>query len=110
MLGDECPKSREAEHLAVGVMGLYEAVAVEQCCLALLKDYLVLLIAHPRHKPQGHPPRPQFLSGAVTVEVRQVVAGVGVSQGTPLRVEDGVEASYEHVGGDAGNERFVDPL
>src|SRR5919199_1587469 len=38
------------------------------------------------------------------------MACVGVPQVTPFGVENGIEAGDEHVGGYAGNERFVDSL
>ena len=34
MLGDERSKLRKAEHSALGVMGLYQSVAVEESCFA----------------------------------------------------------------------------
>src|SRR5215212_4764594 len=89
-------------------MGLYKTVAVEQGRLAKIEHYLVLLVAHTRHKPQGHPSRPHLLGVAATVKVGHVVARVGISQATACGVEDGVEAGDEHVVRYAGNERFVD--
>src|ERR671920_1886025 len=92
-------------------MSLYEAIAVEQCCLASIERYLLLLIIHAGHEAQGHPPGPQFFGIATTTtQVRQVVARVGVAQGSPLGVEDGVEAGDEHVGRDASDQRLVDPI
>src|SRR5215211_7649356 len=90
------------------MVGLYQTVAVEQCCLPSIEHYLLLLVFHPRHKPQGHPSGPQLLGDAATVKVGHVVARVGISQATAFGVEDGVEAGYEHVGRYAWNERFVD--
>src|SRR5215218_4852215 len=110
MLGYKRPKPRKAEHLAFRVVGLYQTVAIEEGCLAAIQDYLLLLITHLRHEPQGHSPSLQFLGLTVTVEVGQVVACVGVSQGTALWVEDGVEAGDEHVGWDTSHQRLVDPL
>src|SRR5829696_1487969 len=43
MLGDERPKPREAEHLALGVVGLYQTVTVEQSRLVCLQGDLLLL-------------------------------------------------------------------
>src|SRR5215212_394470 len=97
MLGYKRPKLRKAEHLAFRVVCLYQTIAIEEGCLAAVQDYLLLLITHRRHEPQGHPPSPQFLGVTVTVEVGQVVARVGVAQAAALRVEDSVEAGYEHV-------------
>src|SRR5215213_4414532 len=51
VLSDERTKLRKAEHLTLRVMSLYEAVAVEQCCLARIEHYLLLLVAHARHEP-----------------------------------------------------------
>ena len=38
------------------------------------------------------------------------MAGVGVGEATALGLKDGVEAGDEHVGGDASQQRLVDPL
>src|SRR5215213_10340878 len=111
MLSYERPKPREAEHLTLRVVGLYQPVAVEQCCLALLEHYLVLLVAHPRHDPQGHAPGPQLLAFASTApkHIGQVVAGVGVADASALGIEYAIEAGNEHVGGDAGKQCLIDP-
>src|SRR5215211_2258451 len=58
MLADECTQPRKAEHLPLGVMGLNQAVSVEESAIALLEYYLLLLIAHLRHQTQGHTPCP----------------------------------------------------
>src|SRR5215211_2332623 len=97
MLGDERPQPREAEHLALGVMGLYQPVGVEEGRLAAFQDYLLLLITHTGHKPQGHAPSPQFVCAALSAQVGQVVASVGVEESTAFWLEDGIEAGYEHV-------------
>src|ERR671914_1968804 len=78
VLGNECPQPREAEHLALRVVGLYQSIAVEQCYLASIEFDLLLLVAHAWHKPKGHPSRPQLLCLTVTAaQVGQVVASVG---------------------------------
>src|SRR5215207_1732734 len=110
MLGYKRPKPRKAEHLAFRVVCLYQTVAIEEGYLTAIQDYLLLLITHLRHEPQGHPPSLQFLGVTVTVEVGRVVACVGVSQGSALWVEDGVEAGYEHVLRDACQQCLVDLL
>src|SRR5215208_1906120 len=85
MLSNERPQPREAELLTLRVVGLYQTVAVEQCCLALLEHYLLLLVVDPQHKAQGHPPGPEFFGIATMPQVGQVVARVGVSQAIALR-------------------------
>src|SRR5919112_2409960 len=90
-------------------MGLYQSVAIEEGYFASLQDGLLLLIAHLWHEPQGHSPSLQLLGVTVAaVEVGRIVAGVGVSQGTALWVEDGVEAGDEHVLRDACQQCLVD--
>src|ERR671911_468030 len=69
------------------------AIAVEESDLIRLEHHLLLLVAHPQHKAQGHPPGPEFFGIATMLQVGQVVARVGVSQATALRVEDAIEAS-----------------
>jgi len=51
MLRHESTKPREAEHLTSKVMSLYQPVTVKQYCLAGSQNDL--LIAPPRHEPQG---------------------------------------------------------
>src|ERR687893_464188 len=76
----------------------------EEYALPNIEFDLLLLVAHPRHESQGHPPGPQFFGIATTTtQVRQVVARVGVAQGSALWVEDGVEAGYKHIRGDVDN-------
>ena len=59
VLGDKPPKPREAEHLAFGVVGLYQPIAVEERLPRAHRSIdLLLLIAHARHEPKGHPPSP----------------------------------------------------
>ena len=88
----------------------YQPIAVEQDAPTLFEGGFSLLIAHPWHKPKRHPSGPKFLGLTVTMQVRQVVACVGVAQGSALGVENGVETGYEHVGGDVGGQRVVDPF
>ncbi len=64
---DERTKPREAEHLTLRVVGLYQTVAVEKGCFASIKHYLLLLVAHAWHKPQRHPPSPRLLCLAITM-------------------------------------------
>src|SRR5215217_4661599 len=101
VLGDERTKPRKAEHLTLRIVGLYQPVGVEQDAFAVIEFDLLLFVFHPRHKPKGHPPSPQFLGVATTPEVGQVVASVSVAQASALGFQDGVEAGYEHVGRDA---------
>src|SRR5215216_1613516 len=104
MLGDERPQTRKAEHLAHGVMSLYQPVTVEQCCFASLQDYLLLLVVHRWHKAQGHTPSPKFLSVATaTAHIGQVVACVGVAQAAALWVQDAIEAGDNQVGRHVGD-------
>ncbi len=88
-------------------MGLYQPIAVEEHAISGREGFLPLLVVHPRHKPQGHTPGPEFGRQAFVPAARKVVTGVGVSQPTLLRIEDSVEAGNEHVGRNVGKEDFV---
>src|SRR5918994_706870 len=59
MLADKRSQPRETEHLAFGVVSLYQPVAVEQCCLASLDDDLHLLVADAGHESQGYLCKPR---------------------------------------------------
>jgi hypothetical protein len=93
MLRDEPPWPRKAEHLTMRVVRLNRPIAVEESDLIRLEYRLHLLVAHPQHKVQGHPPGSEFFGIATMPQVGQVVVRVGVSQATALRVEDAIEAS-----------------
>src|SRR5215213_6507699 len=90
-------------------MCLYQPVAVEQDALASLQGDLLLLIAHRRHKSQGHPPSPQFLGSATMPQVGQIVPSVGVGKMAALGVEDAIEAGDKRARGYVRDQRFVDP-
>src|SRR5215216_358684 len=110
MVGNQRPKPGKAEHLAYGVMGLYQTVTVEQRCLAVLKHYLLLLVVHPWHQSQGHTPSPQLYGITThTAQVGEIVTCVGVGEVTALWLKDGVEAGDEHVGWYTCQHRLVDP-
>src|SRR5918995_6048308 len=108
MLCDECPQPGEAEHLAFGVMGLDEAVAVEEGGIASIEHYLLLLIAHAGHEPQRHPPRPQLVGLAIMSPAREALSCVGVEKASALWVEDAIEAGDEHARGYVRDQRLVD--
>src|SRR3712207_6114595 len=85
VLRDQPPEPREAEHLAFGVVGLDQAVAVEEDAIAGLQHGFLLLVGHPGHQPQRHPPRPKLLGlSVVPPTTREVVPGVGVAQASAL--------------------------
>src|SRR5829696_1159345 len=110
MVGNQRPKPGKAEHLAYGVVGLYQTVTVEQRCLAVLKHDLLLLVAHPWHQSRGHPPGPQLFGITThTAQVGEIVSCVGVGEVTALGLEDGVEAGYEQGEWDTSSQRFVAP-
>src|SRR5919107_4297925 len=89
MFGNERPKPWEAEHLAFGVVGLYQPIAVEEGADTGFQGRFLLFIIHPRHDPQRHPPRPQFVGLAVVApRAGEVVAGVGVTQASALWIEE----------------------
>src|SRR5215203_3269336 len=109
MLGDESTKSREAEHLAFGVVGLYQAVAVEEGAVASIEHDLVLLVVHAQHKAQGHPSRSELLGVVASPHIGQVMSSVCVPQATALGVEDTIEAGDKHVGWYVYDQRVIDP-
>src|ERR687889_1148135 len=108
-LRDQPPQPRNAEHLAFGIMGLDEAVTVEEGGIAGLQHSLLLLIARTRHEPQRHPPRPQLLGLAVMSPAWEALSGVGVEKASALGVEDAIEAGDERARGYLRDQRLVDP-
>src|SRR5215203_801521 len=110
MLADECTQPRETKHLPLRIVSFYQPIAVEEGTLASLHDGLLLLITHPWHEAQGHSSCPQLIGVTIAVEVRQVVACVGVGEATALGLKDGVEAGDKHVLRYACQQRLVDPL
>src|SRR5918911_2252770 len=109
----------KAKHLILWGVGLHQPITIEEHALSLLNHYLLLLVAHPRHKPQRHPRGPQLLghnhlycspllttttgdttttSGSGSSSVGEVVASVCIHKTPTLWLEDGIEAGDEHVG------------
>src|SRR5215204_3851483 len=109
MLRDQPPQPRNAEHLAFGVMGLDQAIAVEEGAIAFLQHSLLLLITRAGHEPQRHPPRPQLVGLAVMSPAREALSGVGVEKASALGVEDAIEAGDERARGYVRDQRLVDP-
>ena len=105
------PATAEAEHVAYRVVRLDEAVTVEQDALALLQDYLLLLVAHPRQEPQRRIPVALSSSAPSLRPARRRRADRvprwrrrdGRSRG-----RDRVQAGDEHVGWYVGDEDVVD--
>jgi hypothetical protein len=83
---------------------------VEQDALAGGEVDLVLLVGHPWHGAQRHPPRPKLRYPACGRRVGEVVASVRVAQLSGGCVEHRVEAGDEHVRGDVGVQPVVCPL
>src|SRR5918994_1432535 len=103
-------KPGKAEQISLRVVGFYQAVAVEEGALANTEDYLILLVARLRHEPKRHSPGSKFLRLATVPHIGQVVSGVGEGHTAAPGIEDGVEASYEHIGRDIRHQGVVDPF
>src|SRR5215208_1119316 len=108
VLRDQPPQPRKAEHLALEVMGLDQAIAVEKGAIAGLQRCLLLLIGYAGHEPQRHPPRSQLVGLAVMLPARKVVSGVGVEKASALWIENTIEAGDERARGYVRDQRLVD--
>src|SRR5215211_2588348 len=91
-------QTREAEHLALRIVGLYQPITVEQEVVPRGENGLFLLVEHARHQAERHPSRPQLVDLSVVPLAGGVVSGVRVDEPAALRVEDPVEAGDECVG------------
>src|SRR5215210_8601797 len=109
MFRGEPLESWRAEHLAVRVVGLHEPLAVEQNAVPLSQKVTALFVAHAGHQAQGHSPRSELSCMFTTPQVRQVMPSVGVTEASALWIQESVEASDKHIGGDTDRQRLVDP-
>ncbi len=107
--GHRLAQAREAVHLAGRVVGLDEAVRVEQDVAARRDDALGLLVADARQQAERHPGRAQLDDAVVGADVGQVVAGVGHDDPAGLRLEDREQAGDEHAGRHLRHEQLVGP-
>ena len=107
MLAQEIPKARVSKHLTVGVMRFYEPVGVQENSLSRFEDSLFLFVAHLRHKTQRHPSRAKICGCIFAAAAGEAVSSVGVEELSTLGIEDGIEASDEHVRSDACQQRLV---
>src|SRR5690242_4670658 len=97
---DECGSPRvlaeqglevmRAEHFSVGVVGLYQAVAVEKDAFSRLQAGFVFLVAHAGHQAKRHAGGAQFRDTSAGLSIGQVVSRVGVVQPPAERIEDSV--------------------
>src|SRR5215211_6356879 len=71
MLSHQRLQTREAEHLTFWIMSLYEPIAVKEGPVTSLQHDLLLLVGHPCHESQRHPPRTQLLGIATTPNIGQ---------------------------------------
>jgi hypothetical protein len=44
----------------------------------------------------------------VAITAREIVSGIGVEEVSALRLKDGIEAGYKHVGRDPSQQHLVD--
>src|SRR5215211_7819528 len=100
-------KPREAEHLALWVVCLYQPITVEQEVVPLGENDFFLLVEHARHQSERHPSRPQLVDLSVVSPAGGVVAGVGVDETAALWVEDAIEAGDERAWRDVGIQDLV---
>jgi hypothetical protein len=82
MLSNKRLQPREAEHLALGVVSLYQPVAVEESTLANIEQDLLLLVTHPRHETEG---QPLALSSSAILppEMRRIEVGPSCRRPSP---------------------------
>ena len=110
VVGHALLEAREAEHLALGVVRLDDAVGVQEQRVAGLQDGLLLLVGHAGHQAERHAAGAQLLGAVGGLDVGQVVAGVGEAEVAGLGVEHAVEAGDEHLLRHVGAEVLVDAL
>ena len=109
-IGDVLDETGRAEHLALGPVGLGDAVAVEQQAVSGAHHRLVLLVGHAGKEPERHALRSQLHRPVGGACVRQVVTRVRIAHVTRGRVEHEVEARDEHLLRDIRAEEIVDAL
>ena len=96
--GHRLAQAREAVHLLVRVVGLDEAVRVEQDVAARGDDALGLLVVDVRHESERHAGRAELDDAVVRADVGQVVPGVGHDDPARLGLQDREQAGHEHPG------------
>ena len=110
VVGDALLEAREAEHLAVGVVRLDDAVGVQEQGVAGLEHGLLLLVGHAGHEAERHAAGAQLVRAVGGLDVGQVVAGVGEAEVAGLGVEHAVQAGDEHLLRHVRAEVLVDAL
>ena len=79
-VGQRLLEPREAEHRALRVVRLDDAVGVQQHAVARREDRLLLLVGHAGHQAERHAAGAQLVDALGGLDVGQVVAGVGEPQ------------------------------
>src|SRR5215217_3887730 len=66
---DQPPKTREAEHVAFGVVSFHQPIAVEQEIIARGENGFFFLVRHVRHQAERHAPRSELLFVATPLRI-----------------------------------------
>src|SRR5215217_9697788 len=101
--------SRGKPNISRWVMGLDQAIAVDDDVISWCEDGVLLLIPYARHEPQWHPPRSHLVCLAVVSPARKVVACVSVDKASTFWVEDAIEAGDERTRRYVSNQCIVNP-
>src|ERR1700674_1696846 len=96
MLFEQCLETRSIEHLAPGVMGLYQAITIEEEALSRSDGDLILLVTATGQHPKRHTCGPEFRDAIAATPIWQVLPCIGVEQPPAFGIEQCIEASDKH--------------
>ena len=88
VIGHQLLHARESEHLALGVVGFRQTVALEKDRIPGCELNLIFLVAHIGHEPERHSGGLEFYHSAIRSLEGQAMTCISEPQGPRLWVED----------------------
>src|SRR5438876_961679 len=108
MLFEQGFETRKTEHFMLGVMGLHQAVSIEEEALSRCDGDFMLIVAGTGHHSKRHACCPEFRDATLLTSIRQVMSCIGISHEPTCWIENGIETGDKHHGRDFCIEQFVD--
>src|SRR6266516_4591202 len=106
---EQCLQTRSVEHLTTGIMGLYQAITVEEEALSMCQHNFMFLVARARHHPKRHTGRPEFCGAPSVSTIGRFMPRVGIVEPPTFRIKNSIEAGGKHPRWSFCIEQIVDP-
>src|SRR6266704_4605494 len=98
-----------AKHITLRVMRLHQAITIEEQALARRKPHFLFVVSAPRHHPQRHPRRCQFIDSRTVSSIWPFISCFSIARLSAFRIKNSIETGGKHTGWNFGIEQIIDP-